>query len=64
MDEKLKLWVRNEAECERVLLEGGPAEVCLSGFGANDFVIGALRELGLWERMIRMYPNRLKADNG
>jgi hypothetical protein len=35
-------------------------ELTESGFGANDFVIGALMELGLWDQMIRMYPNRLK----
>lgn len=58
------MWRRDDSHCEEVLLSGGEAEVCQSAFGANDFVIGALMELGLWDIMTGMYPNRLKDENG
>lgn len=59
-----RLWNRNDAHCEQALLAGDKTDVAESCFGANDFAIAALMDLGLWDDMVSMYPNRLKDENG
>ena len=61
---KFHIWNRDDAHCEKVLLEGGKSEVQQSEFGANDFVVEALMKLGLWEIAENMYPDLLGQENG
>lgn len=63
-EDTIRLWTRDDAHCEQVLLSGGKADVAESCFGANDFAVAALMDLGLWDTIVNMYPNRLKDENG
>jgi len=63
-EETIRFWTRNDAHCEEALLSGEKVDVAESCFGASDFVIASLMDLGLWDTMVNLYPNRLKDENG
>jgi len=62
--EKWKVWKREDNEVEKIMIKGGDAEVTMSAYGRNDFVIDFLMQSGLWGIMSDMYPDKLKKKNG
>jgi hypothetical protein len=46
MREALKVWLRNERQIEEAIINGEETQVVESDFGANEFVIDFLKEMG------------------
>lgn len=62
--EKWKVWKREDEKVKKSMIEGGDAEIAMSAYGRNDFVIDFLMQSELWGIMSGMYPDRLKQANG
>ena len=63
MREAIKVWIRNEKEIEEAIINGEETQVVESDFGANEFVIDFLKEMGFWDVITAMNP-MTKKDNG
>jgi len=63
MREALKVWTRNEKEIEEAIINGEEIDVVESDFGANEFVIDFLKEVGFWDIITGMKPE-MKKNNG
>jgi len=63
MREAIKVWVRNERQIEEAIINGEETQVVESDFGANEFVIDFLKEMGFWDVITAMNPTT-KKDNG
>lgn len=63
MKEAIKVWLRNEKEIEEAIINGEEVELVESDFGANEFVIDFLKEMGFWDIITGMMP-RIRKDNG
>ncbi len=59
-----RLWIRDDAGCRESILRGENVEVVPSAYGENDFFIEFLMGSGLWQKIVGMYPDILKKDNG
>ena len=63
MREAIKVWLRNEKQIEEAIINGEKVEVVESDFGANEFVVDFLKEVGFWNIITGMRP-KIKKDNG
>ena len=63
MREAIKVWIRNERQIEEAIINGEETQVVESDFGANEFVIDFLKEMGFWDVITAMNPTT-KKDNG
>ena len=63
MREALKVWLRNERQIEEAIINGEETQVVESDFGANEFVIDFLKEMGFWDVITAMNPTT-KKNNG
>ncbi len=63
MREAVKVWIRNEKQIEEAIINGEGVEVVESDFGANEFVIDFLKDVGFWNIITGMLP-KMKKDNG
>jgi len=63
MKEAIKVWVRNEKQIEKAIINGEDVEIVESDFGNNEFLIDFLKEAGIWDIITGMKPG-MKKNNG